>query len=154
MSKTPLILSLVAFIAMALAAFGYYRTRVADACGSGGCDHGETAAAASSGAHDHDDDATCSLSPGDREGALSSFGAFSARYLSSVEASVTATFNGDKTALGPYLTEAVEREASCCSFLEFEMEETQEGYRVTMSADGSGVPELTSALEMMVATER
>jgi hypothetical protein len=152
MSKTPLILSIVAFAAVALAAFGYYKTRVADACGAG-CDHGDTAVAstATSVAHEESDDHTCSLAPGDREDALTSFGAFSAEHLASVEASVTATFNGDKTAIGPYLTEAIEREASCCSFLKFEMEETAAGYRVTMSADGSGVNELTSALEMMTA---
>jgi hypothetical protein len=45
------------------------------------------------------------------------------------------TLTGDKTTLRPFLSELVERESACCSFLTFEIDETADGFDICIRTD-------------------
>ena len=63
--------------------------------------------------------------------------------------------HGDKPSLAALLDEMIAREAECCPQLHFAIEETTEGYQVTLSALGAtgGAPlDLTGALSILFPT--
>ncbi len=97
---------------------------------------------------------SCELPTAERTARIKQFGEFAAKHLERIQTNVVANFVGEKDRIGPILRQVIAAEADCCSFLQFEIEESSNGYRVTMSTDGSGNTEVADMLRLMTPQAR